>query len=114
MDGQTKPQTYSRQSRNPGTTLLSSGVWYSRTVISTNAGSAAEVLRRTGARSYAHAADLELITKGVAERPGTTVTLGMVPAIAYRLFIKPGGTTYEAFAVDQTLEDGQTLPMAGN
>lgn len=79
-----------------------------------HAGSAAEVLRRTGARSYAHAADLELITKGVAERPGTTVTPGMIPAIAYRLFIKPGGTTYEAFAVDQTLEDGQTLPMAGN
>src|SRR5262249_32567844 len=39
-----------------------------------HAGSAAEVLRRTGARTYAHAADLELITKGEAERPGTTVT----------------------------------------
>ena len=29
-----------------------------------HAGSAAEVLRRTGARVYAHAADLELIKKG--------------------------------------------------
>src|SRR6516162_1316570 len=29
-----------------------------------HAGSAAEVRRRTGARTYAHAADLELITKG--------------------------------------------------
>jgi glyoxylase-like metal-dependent hydrolase (beta-lactamase superfamily II) len=46
-----------------------------------HAGSAAEVLRRTGARSYAHAADLELISKGNAERPGTTVTPGMIPAI---------------------------------
>lgn len=38
-----------------------------------HAGSAAEVRRRTGARTYAHAADLELINKGEAERPGTTL-----------------------------------------
>ena len=38
---------------------------------------------------YAHAADLELINKGVAERPGTSVTPGIIPAIAYLLFIKP-------------------------
>jgi glyoxylase-like metal-dependent hydrolase (beta-lactamase superfamily II) len=79
-----------------------------------HAGSAAEVLRRTGARSYAHAADLELINKGEAERPGTTVTPGMIPAIAYLLFIKPGGTTYESFDVDQSLKDGETLPMAND
>jgi glyoxylase-like metal-dependent hydrolase (beta-lactamase superfamily II) len=77
-----------------------------------HAGSAAEVRRRTGARTYAHAADLELITKGEAERPGTTVTPGIIPAIAYLLFIKPGGTTYEPLTVDQTLKDGETLPMA--
>ena len=79
-----------------------------------HAGSAAEVRRRTCARSYAHAADLELIIKGEAERPGTTVTPGIIPAIAYLLFIKPGGTTYESFAVDQTLKDGETLPMAND
>jgi len=79
-----------------------------------HAGSAAEVRRRTGARTYAHAADLELITKGKAERPGTTVTPGIIPAIAYRIFIKPGGTTYEPCAVDQTLQDGETLPMAND
>ena len=77
-----------------------------------HAGSAAEVRRRTGAQTYAHAADLELINKGKAERPGTTVTPGIIPAFAYRFFIKPGGTTYESFAVDQTLKDGETLPMA--
>lgn len=110
----TKPQPYSRQSRNPGTTLPTSGIWYSRTVISTMQAALPRSCVAQAHDSYAHAADLELITKGVAERPGTTVTPGMIPAIAYRLFIKPGGTTYEAFAVDQTLEDGQTLPMAGN
>lgn len=79
-----------------------------------HAGSGAEVRRRTGARTYAHASDLELITKGEAERPGTTVTPGIIPAITYLIFIKPGGTTYESFAVDQTLKDGETLPMASD
>jgi glyoxylase-like metal-dependent hydrolase (beta-lactamase superfamily II) len=79
-----------------------------------HAGSAAEVRRRTGAHTYAHAADLELINKGKAERPGTTVTPGIIPAIAYLLFIKPGGTTYESLAVDQTLNDGETLPMGND
>jgi glyoxylase-like metal-dependent hydrolase (beta-lactamase superfamily II) len=79
-----------------------------------HAGSAAEVRRRTGARTYAHAADLELITEGKAERLGTTVTPGIIPAIAYLIFIKPGGTTYESLAVDQTLKDGETLPMAND
>jgi glyoxylase-like metal-dependent hydrolase (beta-lactamase superfamily II) len=68
-----------------------------------HAGSAAEVLQRTGARSYAHTADLDLINEGKAEDPGTSVTLGIIPKIVYLLFIKPGGTTYKAFAVDQTL-----------
>jgi len=77
-----------------------------------HAGSAAEVRRRTGARTYAHAADLELINKGEAERPGTAVTPGIIPAFAYLFFVKPGGTTYESLAVDQTLKDGETLPMA--
>ena len=79
-----------------------------------HAGNAAEVRRRTGARTYAHAADLELITKGQAERPGTTVTPGLIPAIAYLIFIKPGGTQYEPLTVDQTLQDGETLPMAND
>jgi glyoxylase-like metal-dependent hydrolase (beta-lactamase superfamily II) len=79
-----------------------------------HAGSAAEVRRRTGARTYAHAADLELITTGEAYRPGSTVTPGIIPAIAYLIFIKPGGTTYKSLAVDQTLEDGEMLPMAND
>ena len=78
-----------------------------------HAGSAAEVRRRTGARTYAHAIDLELINKGQAVRPGTTITPGFIPAIAYLFFIKPGGTTYESFPVDQVLKDGEVLPMAG-
>lgn len=77
-----------------------------------HAGSAAEIKRRTGARVYAHAADHDLITKGEAEHPGTTVTPGLIPALLNLIFIKPGGTKYEALAVDQELRDGETLPMA--
>jgi glyoxylase-like metal-dependent hydrolase (beta-lactamase superfamily II) len=77
-----------------------------------HAGSAAEVRRRTGARTYAHAIDLELINKGEGKRPGTTVTPGFIPAIAYLVFIKYWGTTYESFPVDQVLKDGEVLTMA--
>jgi glyoxylase-like metal-dependent hydrolase (beta-lactamase superfamily II) len=77
-----------------------------------HAGSAAEVIQRTGARAYAHAADLDLINKGQAEHAGTSITLGVIPKLVYLFFIKPGGTTYKPFAIDQTLEDGQSLPMA--
>jgi glyoxylase-like metal-dependent hydrolase (beta-lactamase superfamily II) len=79
-----------------------------------HAGSAAEVRRRTGARTYAHAIDLELIRKGEAERPGTTVTPGFIPAIAHVLFIKYRGATYESFPVDQALNDGEVLTVAGD
>jgi glyoxylase-like metal-dependent hydrolase (beta-lactamase superfamily II) len=77
-----------------------------------HAGSAAEVIERTGARSYAHAADLDLIRNGHADHPGTTITPGVIPHLVYRLFIKPAGTTYKPFAIDHTLEDGQCFPMA--
>jgi glyoxylase-like metal-dependent hydrolase (beta-lactamase superfamily II) len=77
-----------------------------------HAGSAAEVRRRTGARTYAHAIDAELMNKGEAERPGTSVTPGFIPAIAYLLFIKYAGRTYESFPVDQELKDGEVLPVA--
>jgi len=79
-----------------------------------HAGSAAEVKRRTGAKVYAHAADLELITKGEAEHPGTTVTPGIIPAILYLIFIKPGGTKYESLSVDQTIKEGETLSIAND
>jgi glyoxylase-like metal-dependent hydrolase (beta-lactamase superfamily II) len=77
-----------------------------------HAGSAAEVLQRTGARSYAHAADLDLFNQGKAEHQGTSLTPGIVPKLVYLLFIKPGGLTYKPFPIDQVIEDGERLPMA--
>jgi glyoxylase-like metal-dependent hydrolase (beta-lactamase superfamily II) len=79
-----------------------------------HAGSGAEVLERTGARSYAHSADLDLIRTGHAEHPGTTVAPGFSPKLINLLFIKLGGTTYKPFSIHRTLEDGETLPMASH
>lgn len=77
-----------------------------------HAGSAAQIVAQTGARTYAHAADLDLISKGQAEHPGTSVTPGIIPHLVYRFFIKPGGTSYQPFNVDELLEHGKSLPMA--
>lgn len=77
-----------------------------------HAGSAADVIARTGARAYAHVADTDLISEGEAEHTGTSVTPGVAPHLVYLTFIKPGGTTYKPFTVDQTLKDGDRLPMA--
>ena len=78
-----------------------------------HAGSTAEVRRRTGARTYAHRIDADLISRGEAERHGTTVTPGLIPALIYRFFIKNEGTHFEPLPIDQPLEHGEVLPLAG-
>lgn len=77
-----------------------------------HAGSSAEIRRRTGARTYAHALDVPLIEQGRAEHPGTTRTPGVVNWLVYQFFIK-NATTYEPLPIDQTLTHGQVLPLAG-
>ena len=78
-----------------------------------HAGSAAEVRRRTGARTYAHPLDAPLIETGVGMRPDTTRSPGLVEALVYFFYIKGHDTSYEPLPVDQLLEDGQVLPLAG-
>jgi glyoxylase-like metal-dependent hydrolase (beta-lactamase superfamily II) len=78
-----------------------------------HAGGAAEIKKRTGARIYAHKIDLELIEKGEAARPGTSLTPGIIPALVYFFFIKFGGSKYEPVSVDQLLEDGEVFPFCG-
>jgi glyoxylase-like metal-dependent hydrolase (beta-lactamase superfamily II) len=77
-----------------------------------HAGSAAEISRRTGAKVYVHSADLALTAKGEAGYDGITVTPGIIPKLVYRFVIKPGGTTYESFPIEKTIEDGEILPFA--
>ena len=77
-----------------------------------HAGSAAEISRRTGAKVYVHAADLALTAKGEAGYDGITVTPGIIPRLVYRFVIKPGGTKYESFTIDKTINDGEILQFA--
>ena len=79
-----------------------------------HAGSAAEISRITGAKVYVHAKDLALTTKGEAGYDGITVTPGFIPKLVYRFVIQPGGTKYESFTVDKTIEDGEILPFAND
>lgn len=76
-------------------------------------GSAAEVRRRTGARTYAHVLDAPLVAQGIAERPGTARTPGVVNFFVHLFFIKYAGTTYEPMPVDHLLHHGEVLPLAG-
>ncbi len=79
-----------------------------------HAGSAAEIIRRTGAKVCVHAADLDFTTKGEAGYDGITVTPGLIPSLVFRLVIKRGGTKYESFPVDKTIEDGEILSFAND
>lgn len=76
-------------------------------------GSAAEVLRRTGARTYAHPIDAALITQGQTARAATTVSPGLIPALVYRFFIKNKGTHCEPLPIDELLHHGDMMPLAG-
>jgi glyoxylase-like metal-dependent hydrolase (beta-lactamase superfamily II) len=79
-----------------------------------HAGSAAEIIMLTGAKAYIHPADLALTTEGEAGYDGITVTPGIIPKLVYSFVIKPGGTKYESFSVDKTIEDGEILPFAND
>jgi len=78
-----------------------------------HAGSAAEVRRRTGGRTYAHAADAAFITQGAGERSGTTRSPGIMAGLVYFFFIRNARTSYEPLPVDQLLTPGEVLPWAG-
>jgi glyoxylase-like metal-dependent hydrolase (beta-lactamase superfamily II) len=78
-----------------------------------HAGGAAELVKKTGAKTYAHPKDLELISKGEAERPGTSLTPGLINALIYFFFIKFGGSKYESFYIDQLINDGDVIPLSG-
>ena len=78
-----------------------------------HAGSAAEIRKRTGARTYAHATDASLITQGIGKRPSTTRSPGLMAALIYQFFIKNLKSSYEPTPIDQLLQGGEVLPLAG-
>ena len=74
-------------------------------------GSAAALIRETGATTYMHAADAPLAESGGPFRP-MTPGRGLLPQISFRVIWKPN-ERMEPFRIDRHLADGETLPLAG-
>lgn len=74
-------------------------------------GSAAAIVRASGARTYMHAADAPLAESGGPFRP-MTAARGIVQRLAFRMMWDPD-EKMEPFRIDQHIADGETLPLAG-
>lgn len=74
-------------------------------------GSAAAIVRETGARTYMHPLDIPLAETGGPFRPMTPAP-GILRKILCRVLYDPDERMVP-FAIDEPLIDGQTLPIAG-
>lgn len=73
-------------------------------------GSAAAIVKETGAVTYLHPADIPFAESGGPFRP-MTAGRGLMK-IVFRLVWDQNGRT-EPFRIDRPLADGETLPLAG-
>ena len=74
-------------------------------------GSAAAIVRETGARTYMHPLDVPMAESGGPFRPMTPAP-GLLRQVMCRLFFHPD-ERLEPVAIDQPLTDGEILPIAG-
>jgi glyoxylase-like metal-dependent hydrolase (beta-lactamase superfamily II) len=74
-------------------------------------GSAAAIVRETGAETYMHPLEMPMTESGGPFRP-MRPALGLTGQVLCRLFFKPEERV-EPVAIDQPLTDGDTLPIAG-
>jgi glyoxylase-like metal-dependent hydrolase (beta-lactamase superfamily II) len=74
-------------------------------------GSAAAIVRGTGARTYMHPLDIPIAESGGPFRPMTPAP-GLLRQVMCRLFFHPD-ERLEPVAIDQPLIDGEILPIAG-
>ena len=74
-------------------------------------GSAAAVVRETGARTYMHPLDIPVAESGGPFRPMTPAP-GLLRQIMCRLFFHPDERV-EPVGIDQPLSSGEILPIAG-
>lgn len=78
-----------------------------------HSGSLAELKQQTGATVIMHPLDAALVRKGEAMRPVTPAP-GAINWLVFNLFIKrQGPAVIEPAAIEQTVEDGDELPLAG-
>lgn len=74
-------------------------------------GSAAAIVRKTGARTYMHALDAPFAETGGPFRPMAAAP-GLLQRVLFALFWRPDERV-EPVAIDQHLLGGETLPVAG-
>jgi glyoxylase-like metal-dependent hydrolase (beta-lactamase superfamily II) len=74
-------------------------------------GSAAAVVARTGARTWMHTVDAPISESGGPFRP-MTPSPRLVQRVGFRVFWRPD-EPITAVGIDERIEDGQTLPLAG-
>lgn len=74
-------------------------------------GSAAAIVRETGARTYMHPLDIPLAESGGPFRPLRPAP-GLLRRVLCKLIYRPN-QRLEPVAIDQRLSDGETLPIAG-
>ncbi|MGI4945196.1 MAG: MBL fold metallo-hydrolase [Janthinobacterium lividum] len=74
-------------------------------------GSAAAIIRATGATTWMHAADAPLAETGGPFRPMTRAP-GLMHALVFRMVWKPE-ERMQPFGIDKHMVDGDTLPVAG-
>jgi glyoxylase-like metal-dependent hydrolase (beta-lactamase superfamily II) len=77
-----------------------------------HAGSVAALKRMSGARVYMHPTDAAMVRRGETARP-MTVAPGLLRGLMYRLFIPKKPVPIETCAIDQEINDGTELPIAG-
>jgi glyoxylase-like metal-dependent hydrolase (beta-lactamase superfamily II) len=74
-------------------------------------GSAAAIVRETGARTYLHPLDIPMVESGGPFRP-LKAAPGLLSQVLCRVFYRPD-QRLEPVAIDQQLTDGETLAIAG-
>ena len=77
-----------------------------------HAGNAAELQQRFKARVYAHTAESDLLAHGSGPRP-RYLTPGFINWAVFTLFIKSVSHQIAPVAVDEQVQDGDLLPIAG-
>ena len=74
-------------------------------------GSAAAIVKETGARTYMHPLDISMAESGGPFRP-LKAAPGLLPIVLCKLFYHPGERV-EPVAINQPLTDGEILAIAG-
>lgn len=78
-----------------------------------HAGSVAELKAQTNARVYMHEAEVSYVQQGFVPKPAVPVFTGFMNKMMYNLFIKNAPGEIPAATIDEIIDDGDWLPIAG-